>query len=174
MAEALCLSDNKQVFDPASYGLVLSAGVPRTKLIWRIRGLDYWHKLRILRVYSQKRRRERFMIIILWKLNQGLFGGYDIAFTPTDSRTGRKAVLPANVSQTTGASECAFLTSFKNSKLFELYWTIHLVKIPLNLAISVFFLVRSFLAICSNLWLSGGISGYHWLSWLSGALLSYL
>ena len=65
----------------------------------RLDGLDYWHKLRLLRVFSQERRRERYMIIFLWKLNQGLVSGYDITFTSTESRTGRKAV-PANVPRT--------------------------------------------------------------------------
>ena len=66
--------------------------------IWdgRLSGLDYWQKLKLLRVYSQERRRERYVIIFLWKLTQGLVTGYDISFSPLDSRTGRKAV-PATV-----------------------------------------------------------------------------
>ena len=62
----------------------------------RLVGLDYWQKLKILKVYSQERRRERYVIIFMWKLCQGLATGYDITFTILDSRTGRKAI-PAPV-----------------------------------------------------------------------------
>jgi hypothetical protein len=46
----------------------------------------------VLRLYSQDRRRERYLIIYIWKISQGLVEGYDIPFTPLDTRTGRKAV----------------------------------------------------------------------------------
>ena len=65
----------------------------------RLMGADYWQKLKLLRVYSQERRRERYAVMFLWKLCQGLVTGYDIAFTPPDSRTGRKAV-PADIPRT--------------------------------------------------------------------------
>ena len=62
----------------------------------RLVGADYWQKLKLLRVYSQERRRERYAVMFLWKLSQGLVTGYNIDFTPPDSRIGRKAV-PANL-----------------------------------------------------------------------------
>ena len=65
----------------------------------RLVGLTYWEKLKLLRVYSQERRRERYCIIFLWKLSQSLVTGYDILFTPCDNRTGRK-VFPALVPRT--------------------------------------------------------------------------
>ena len=61
----------------------------------RLVGADYWQKLKLLRVYSQERRRERYSVMFLWKLSQGLVTGYDITFTPLDGRTGRKAVSPS-------------------------------------------------------------------------------
>ena len=72
----------------------------------RLIGADYWQKLKLLRVYSQERRRERYAVMFLWKLSQGLVTGYDIDFTPCDSRIGRKAVS-ANVPRTPA--------SFKNA-----------------------------------------------------------
>ena len=65
--------------------------------IWdkRLDGLNYWQKLKLLRVYSQERRRERYVIIFLWKLSQGLVTGYNISFSHLDCRTGRKAVPAA-------------------------------------------------------------------------------
>ena len=70
-------------------------------LISRIRerkviGLSYWDKLRTLRVYSQERRRDRYAIIFIWKISQGLVSGYELSFTPRSSRTGRK-VIPTPV-----------------------------------------------------------------------------
>ena len=35
-------------------------------------GLDYWEKLKCLGMYSQERRRERYQVIFIWKLSQGL------------------------------------------------------------------------------------------------------
>ena len=69
----------------------------------RLAGANYWEKLRVLRLYSQERRRERYLIIFIWKISQGLVEGYDIPFTPLDTRTGRKAV-PASICQSAPAS----------------------------------------------------------------------
>ena len=54
-------------------------------------GLDYWEKLKALRLYSQERRRERYMVCFLWKLSQGLVGGYSLQWQWSDRR-GRYAV----------------------------------------------------------------------------------
>ena len=58
----------------------------------RLDGANYWLKLKLLRVYSQERRRERYAVMFIWKLSQGLVTGYKIDFTSRDSRVGRKAV----------------------------------------------------------------------------------
>ena len=42
--------------------------------------LDYWERLQELHLYSQERRRERYMVIFLWKLSQGLVKGYKVNF----------------------------------------------------------------------------------------------
>ena len=36
----------------------------------RLDGLNYWDKLKELRLYSQERRRERYQVIFLWKISQ--------------------------------------------------------------------------------------------------------
>ena len=41
-------------------------------------GLDYWDRLELLGMYSQERRRERYQIILLWKITQGLVQGYNV------------------------------------------------------------------------------------------------
>ena len=62
----------------------------------RLGGLNYWRKLKTLHLYSQERRRERYMMIFVWKISQGLVSGYGIPFSSRSSRTGRKAE-PATV-----------------------------------------------------------------------------
>jgi ribonuclease P/MRP protein subunit RPP40 len=69
----------------------------------RLRGLNYWRKLKTLHLYSQECRRERYIVIFLWKIIQGLVSGYTIPFTSRSSRTGRKAE-PAPVPQSAPAA----------------------------------------------------------------------
>ena len=69
----------------------------------RLENLCYWDKLRTLRLYSQERRRERYMIIFVWKVSQELVTGYTIPFTSSSDRTGRKAI-PVNVPQAASAA----------------------------------------------------------------------
>ena len=38
----------------------------------RLAGANYWDKLRVLRLYSQESRRERYLIIFIWIMSQGL------------------------------------------------------------------------------------------------------
>jgi hypothetical protein len=72
----------------------LVARISDTRLI----NLCYWDKLSVLRLYSQERRRERYMIIFVWKISQELVSGYTLPFTSSSNRTGRK-VVPAAVPQ---------------------------------------------------------------------------
>ena len=85
-------------------------------------GLDYWKKLAKLKLYSQERRRERYQIIFIWKISQGLVSGYSLDFTPCASRTGRKAIVksisnkaPASVRNARAAS-----IGFRGAQLFNL------------------------------------------------------
>ena len=61
-----------------------------------LKELDYWEKLKKFQIYSQERRRERYMIIFLWKISQGLVNGYSVQFTSELGRRGRTA-LPRTV-----------------------------------------------------------------------------
>ena len=54
-------------------------------------GKTYWEKLKILRVYSQERRRERYMICLLWKISQGLTDGISVTWQYSERR-GRYAI----------------------------------------------------------------------------------
>ena len=85
-------------------------------------GKNYWDKLKYLRVYSQERRRERYQMIFIWKISQGLVSGYKFQFFE-NPRTGRWAVpdplsgreVPAMVSR---AKENSL--RIKGVKLFNL------------------------------------------------------
>ena len=55
-------------------------------------GMDYWQRLSALSLYSQERRRERYQIIFLWKVAQGLIEGYSANFIQNDKR-GRLMVM---------------------------------------------------------------------------------
>jgi hypothetical protein len=88
----------------------------------RLRGLNYWRKLKTLHLYSQERRRERYMVIFIWKISQGLVSGYRIPFSPRSSRTGRKAE-PAPVHQAAPAAvknARAGTLAVKGAQLFNL------------------------------------------------------
>ena len=48
--------------------------------------MNYWDKLSELHLYSQERRRERYQVIFLWKISQGMVSCFDIEFTHTMGR----------------------------------------------------------------------------------------
>ena len=54
----------------------------------RLNGMTYWEKLKELGLYSQERRRERYQIILIWKISQEMVSGYDISFSHTMGRSG--------------------------------------------------------------------------------------
>jgi hypothetical protein len=96
-----------QLWSPTSQELINKLEQVQRSLVSRIsdsriQNLSYWEKLRSLRLYSQERRRERYMIIFVWKISQQMVSGYTIPFTSCCSRTGRKAV-PAPVPQSARA-----------------------------------------------------------------------
>ena len=53
--------------------------------------LNHWERLKKLNLYSQERRRERYTMIFIWKISQGLVAGYDQHFTHC-ARKGRMAI----------------------------------------------------------------------------------
>ena len=74
--------------DQASIGSLESVARHFTAQIHGMEGCDYWDRLQYLHLYSQERRRERYCIIYLWKVAQGLVQGYKATFM-TSPRRGR-------------------------------------------------------------------------------------
>ena len=86
-----------QLWSPSDQASINKLEAVQYNLISKIKdsmlsGLDYWEKLQILRLYSQERRRERYMVIFLWKISQGMVSGYDVTFTSGGGRRGRSIV----------------------------------------------------------------------------------
>ena len=71
-------------------------------------------------LYSQERRRERYQIIFLWKIAQGLVKGYKATFTQSERR-GRLMVLHPLTSQAPAAVQKAREASLqvRGAKLFN-------------------------------------------------------
>ena len=64
----------------------------------KVKGLEhmsYWERLSSMNLYSQERRRERYMVIFLWKISQNLVKGYSVPFI-TSERRGR-TIIPQRV-----------------------------------------------------------------------------
>ena len=92
-----------------------------TSKISGMEGKTYWERLNDLKLYSQERRRERYQVIFLWKITQGLVKGYNVEFR-SDDRRGRTILQKpvnwhcrANVKKATESS-----LGVKGAKLFNL------------------------------------------------------
>ena len=71
-----------QLWSPSEQGSISKLESVSRNFTARISGLetaDYWDRLKILKMYSQERRRERYRIIFVWKVLQGLVQGYPIS-----------------------------------------------------------------------------------------------
>ena len=93
-----------QLWSPSDQASINKLEAVQKNLIDKIRdpmlsGLDYWEKLQHLRLYSQERRRERYMVIFLWKISQGMVSGYDVSFTSGGGRRGR-SIVPTTILRT--------------------------------------------------------------------------
>ena len=83
--------------------------------------MDYWERLKYLGMYSQERRRERYQIIFIWKLSQGLVTGYHLPFQQNERR-GRHVAVPPMATHSPSAVRKAREASLqvKGARLFNL------------------------------------------------------
>ena len=95
-------------------------GVARsfTARVANMEGLDYWERLQKLGMYSQERRRERYQIIFIWKLSQGLLKGYNLPFQQNERR-GLTVTVPPMAANSPAAVRKASL-QVKGARLFNL------------------------------------------------------
>ena len=59
-----------------------------------MQSLDYWDRLSALGLYSQERRRERYQMVFLWKVAQGLVSGYQATFYQSERRGRLMKIAP--------------------------------------------------------------------------------
>ena len=72
--------------DQTSINTLESVARHFTAQIEGMANLDYWDRLSSLKLYSQERRRERYQMVFLWKVAQGLVHGYQATFYQSDRR----------------------------------------------------------------------------------------
>ena len=67
-----------------------------TNQITEVKSLDYWSRLKKLRLYSSQRRTERYQLIYLWKIMEGLAPNLksNKVITKFSERRGRYCVIP--------------------------------------------------------------------------------
>ena len=92
-----------QLWCPTSVGMIREIEAVQRTFTSRIAGfehLDYWERLRKLKLYSLERRRERYIIIYIWKIIQGMSPNFDAGTrieTVSSDRRGRLCRIPSRV-----------------------------------------------------------------------------
>ena len=97
MAEYCC-----QLWNPVVIGDIAKLEAVQRSFTSRISGLqclDYWEWLKRLSFYSLQRRRERYIVMYVWKVINGFapnFGseGHELKTTGEQSRLGRRCAVP--------------------------------------------------------------------------------
>ena len=92
-----------------------------TSKVEGLQNVGYWDRLKQMKLYSQERRRERYMIIFLWKVSQGLVNGYQVSFSCSDRR-GRTAIPKPVIRSSSAKVRQARESSLgvKGAKIFNL------------------------------------------------------
>ena len=93
-----------------------------TKKIDGMEELSYHERLRKLRMYSQERRRDRYMIIFIWKISMGLVDGHKLEFKNEWTRRGRECAVSSIVRNSPATVKRARENSLscKGAKMFNL------------------------------------------------------
>ena len=85
-----------QLWSPAALGQINALEKVQSaffKKIAGLAGLDYWQQLSTLHTYSLQRRRERYIVIYVWKVLEGLVPNFGLS-TKDNSRHGRYCLVP--------------------------------------------------------------------------------
>ena len=113
-----------QLWCPGDQESILKLESVQRHFTSKVKGLEnmsYWERLKALNLFSQERRRERYMIIFLWKISQNLVKGYSVPFT-TSERRGRTIVPHQVVAKAPAAVRRARESSLsvKGARIFNL------------------------------------------------------
>ena len=85
-----------QLWSPTALGQINALEKVQLSFFKKINGLaelDYWQQLLALHTYSLQRRRERYIIIYIWKVLEGLVPNFGIT-TKDNTRHGRYCLVP--------------------------------------------------------------------------------
>ena len=102
-----------QLWSPHTVGMMRMLEAVQRTFTYRIRGLselNYWQRLQELGLYSLERRRERYVIIYVWKVLQGLVPNFAERVTLTsyvNERRGRFCRVPSRIRQAMGRVQTA-------------------------------------------------------------------
>ena len=113
------------LWNPTKIADVKSIESVQRQFTRRIRGLkdtNYWDRLRELKLSSLQRRRERYMIIHVWKILQGISPN-DISMVFKESpRLGQRVVIPPLAKQASALAKSCYDNSFavRAGKLWNL------------------------------------------------------
>ena len=93
-----------------------------TRRIKGMENLNYRERLVKLRMYSQERRRDRYMVIFVWKIAMGLVDGYSLEFSGEGTRRGRQCTVAEIVRNSPASVRRARENSLsvKGARLFNL------------------------------------------------------
>lgn len=87
-----------QLWNPQSLGLIRKMEAVQRTFTFKIDGIhgDYWERLKNLKMYSLQRRRERYIVMYVWKIIQGMVPNIGIhpVMTVRHIRRGRLCVVP--------------------------------------------------------------------------------
>ena len=113
-----------QLWSPSDQDSITKLESVQRHFTSKVKGMEdmsYWERLHALNLYSQERRRERYLIVFLWKISQNLVNGYSVIFT-NSARRGRLVVPNQVVASAPAAVRRARESSLavKFAKLFNL------------------------------------------------------
>ena len=113
-----------QLWSPEDQDSINSIEAVQRHFLSKVGGLkemNYWERLSHLHLYSQERRRERYMVLFIWKISQGLVKGFNIDFIES-GRRGKMAVVKPFVSSAPAAVRRAREASLavKGCRVFNL------------------------------------------------------
>ena len=88
-----------QLWNPAKKGDIQRLEMVQRSFLRKIKGirhLNYWEQLKTTRMYSQQRRRERYLIVYLWKIleNQAPNPAPHLIKSHPNPRLGRRCDIP--------------------------------------------------------------------------------
>ena len=86
-----------QLWSPSSPGLIQSIEKVQVSYLNKVQGmsvLTYWEQIKQLKMYSLERRRERYRIVYMWKVLEGMVPNFGVEVS-YNKRRGRYCVVPA-------------------------------------------------------------------------------